>query len=130
MPRASANVARARSTSGSDGQVEVDPPHREHDQQAADDDGDEVADGASASSATCTPTVADEHRLAEHDDREEPVALGDVAAGATASGRPLGPDRHGQLGGDQDDEADDAPRAVGDEASAIQPTWHDVMPTA
>ena len=81
--------------------------------------------GCRRSSAACTPTVADEHRLAEHDDREQPVALGDVARVPRRPCRPLGPDRHAQLERAPSTKNASERSASGSEHSATQPSWHD-----
>ena len=60
---------------------------------------------ASASSADCTATVA-ASSVSQHDQGEQPVALGDVLRVPRGHPGPLGPDGHGQLGGGQDQEAD------------------------
>ena len=67
------------------------------------------------STAAWTPVVDGEHRLAEHDEREQAVALGDVLRVPAACGpAALGPDRHGELGGDQHEER----RSTGHAAAA------------
>ena len=49
-----------------------------------------------------------EQALAEEDEGEETVALGDVVRVPGSHAPLLGDDRHGELGGDEDDERDAA----------------------
>ena len=77
--------------------VEVDPPHREQDQQTARDDAVELGVEPPSSTTVWMATVAGEHRLTQHDDREQSVALDDVAGGAMTSADPLRPDGNEQL---------------------------------
>jgi hypothetical protein len=51
-----------------------------------------------------------EHTLAEHDEREQTVAFGDVVRMPGTADTPFRPDGHGQLRGDQDEIPDDAGR--------------------
>ena len=60
-------------------QVEVDPPHHEEREQPADDDEPEVAERSVEIDRRLHPDGCGQHRLTEHDDREQAVALGDVA---------------------------------------------------
>ena len=57
-----------------------------------------------SSTTTCRRHVAGQDALAEHDDREQAVALGDVVRVPRRHPGPLGPHRHGELGDDKQEE--------------------------
>ncbi len=88
--------------------VEVHPPHCEQGEQAADDDRRDVLEVGVEVERGLHADRRSEHRFAEHDDREQPVSLGDVPR---VPGRPPGrlcPCRHGELERDQHEVRDEA----------------------
>ena len=108
--------------------VEVDPPGGEGEHQAADADGQQLGGQAGLVERGLEPDVGGQDRLAQNDDREQPVALLDVAGVEhRLRGGPLGPHGHGQLDQPEDDE--DASRPARRMASRrTQRIWSAVMP--
>ena len=84
---------------------EVEPPHREDDERRADEHRREVRrDGAEVEGALHGQRRR-QHRLAQHDEGEQLVALGDVPRVPGRPPGPLGVERHADLGHDHDEEA-------------------------
>ena len=106
------------------GQVEVHPPQAEHDEQAADDHGGQVAERALGVERLLHAERRRQHRLAQDDDREQGVALHDVAGMPGRRGRALGPPGHRQLGHRQHDEPGEEHR-LGREQQRHPPQLHD-----
>ena len=95
--------------------LEVDPPHREHHQQRSDDEQEQLGVEAVGVEGTRDRRRGRQDDLAEHDDREQLVALGDVVPVPRRGSRPLRPPRSDHLQHGQGHERDPAGRAVGQE---------------